>query len=307
MPDQGGALAEQLLLQDGAPRRACGGKAVVLCILLIGVSLSARGPLEELAAQKPGISLAWQKLHLPLATGRHITPLAQATSQVRHFLQPPAPAKRWGPWHPVHEIASSALARGYQHVVRKDVTDSNNFKNGLTIEVEGSPCKIVDFQHVKPGKGAAFVRTKIKNLLTSSTRELTFRAGEKVDVADISNTEVQYTYEDGEEAVFMNMETYDEFRLKKEDSWFKFLKEGMTVRIVEWSGKVIDVRLEGTQSYEVAYTEPADKGNTASGGATKPATLDCGAEIAVPLFINIGEKINVDTATGTYLSRDNTK
>ncbi|GHP07066.1 hypothetical protein PPROV_000580900 [Pycnococcus provasolii] len=180
-------------------------------------------------------------------------------------------------------------------------TSSNDFKNGLTIEIDGAPYKVVEFQHVKPGKGSAFVRSKIKNLLTGNTNEKTFRAGEKVDTADIVRSKRQYTYKDGEDFCFMDMETYDESRLQ-EDEWAKFLKEGMQVEICEWNGKVIDVALPNTVELLVVECDPGLKGDT-SGGGSKPAKVETGATVTVPLFVQIDDVIQVDTRTGDYLGR----
>ena len=155
--------------------------------------------------------------------------------------------------------------------------------------------------HVKPGKGSAFVRSKIKNYITKSTQEMTFRAGEKLATADVEKRKMQYTYMDGDQYVFMDMETYDETRID-DDDFSKFLLEGQTCDVLSWNGKVIGVDLPLTVDLEVTMTDPGIKGNTASGG-DKPATVETGAVVTVPLFIQIGEKIRVDTTTGKYLSR----
>ena len=155
--------------------------------------------------------------------------------------------------------------------------------------------------HVKPGKGSAFVRSKLKNYLTKSTNEKTFRAGEKLQTADVEKRTMQYTYKDGEQFVFMDMETYEETRVD-EDEFAKFIIEGTTCEVLSWNGKIIGVELPLTMELEVAQTDPGIKGNTASGG-DKPATLETGAVVTVPLFIAIGEKIVVDTSSGKYLKR----
>lgn len=179
---------------------------------------------------------------------------------------------------------------------------SNDFRNGVTIEFDGVPYRVVEFQHVKPGKGAAFVRSKLKNCLNGTVMERTFRAGEMVNAAEMSRRDCQFTYADGNSYVFMDLETYEETRLEKDD-WAKYLKEGTNVTLQFHNGKVISV--EPPVFVELLVTEcpPNVKGNTASGGGSKPATLESGAIISVPLFVNAGETIKIDTRTDTYLSR----
>lgn len=161
-----------------------------------------------------------------------------------------------------------------------------------------------EFLHVKPGKGAAFVRSRLKNFITGNTVERTWRAGETVDLASVDKKDSQFTYADGEEYVFMDMTTYEETRVRKDDSWAKYLKEGMDVSVLLWNGKVISVDIPNTVELEIVETDPGVKGNTASGGS-KPATLETGAVIQVPLFIQQGERIKVDTRSDSYLSRAN--
>ncbi|GAB4815016.1 hypothetical protein N2152v2_002062 [Parachlorella kessleri] len=171
----------------------------------------------------------------------------------------------------------------------------------MTIEFDGAPYRVVEFLHVKPGKGAAFVRSKLKNYVTGNTVDRTWRAGETVELANVEKKDTQFTYEDGDE----DMSTYEETRLRKDSStWGKYLKEGMSVALLLWNGKVITVDLPSSVDLEVVETDPGVRGNTASGGS-KPATLETGAVIQVPLFINVGEKIKVDTRTDSYLSRAN--
>ena len=172
---------------------------------------------------------------------------------------------------------------------------------GTNIGVSSAPWKVVEFMHVKPGKGSAFVRSKIKNYITKSTQEMTFRAGEKLQTADVEKRKMQYTYMDGDQFVFMDMETYEETRID-DDDFSKFLLEGQTCDVLAWNGKVIGVDLPQTVDLEGSMTDPGIKGNTASGG-DKPATLETGAVVTVPLFIQIGEKIRVDTISGKCLSR----
>ena len=180
----------------------------------------------------------------------------------------------------------------------------NDFKTGLTIEMDNAPWRVIEFLHVKPGKGAAFVRSKLKNLMTGNTLDKTFRAGEKVDAANLERSIKQFTYMDGEQYVFMDMTSYEETRLDRDDSWANFLKEGMEANVLEWRGKVIGVELPRQISLEVTDTEPGVKGDTKKGGGSKSATLETGATVLVPLFIQSAEKINIDTVTGEYMSRD---
>eukprot|EP00891_Asterochloris_glomerata_P001640 jgi/Astpho2/1640/fgenesh1_pm.00030_%23_4_t len=183
---------------------------------------------------------------------------------------------------------------------------SNDFRPGVTIEMDGAPWRVQEFLHVKPGKGAAFVRSKLKNYLTGNTVEKTFRAGESVESALVERSPTQFTYADGEDYVFMNMETYEETRLRKDDSWAKYMVEGMDVSLLTWNGKVISVDPPPVVELEVVQSDPGAKGNTASGGGSKPATLSSGAEIMVPLFISEGTKVKVDTRTNTYAGRGST-
>ncbi|KAK9841777.1 hypothetical protein WJX81_002305 [Elliptochloris bilobata] len=179
---------------------------------------------------------------------------------------------------------------------------SNDFRPGVCIELVGAPWKVVEFLHVKPGKGAAFVRTKLKNFITGNVVDKTFRGGESVDAATVEKKETQFSYVDGDDFVFMDTTTYDETRLKRDEDWAKYLKEGADVNLLFWKGRVIGVDPPMTVELAVTDTEPNVKGNTVSGG-TKPATLETGATILVPLFISPGEKIKVDTRTNSYLNR----
>ena len=184
------------------------------------------------------------------------------------------------------------------------MVSAGDFKKGLTIEIDGQVWVVVDFQHVKPGKGAAFVRTKLKNLRTGATLERTFRAGERVSRAHIELKEMQYMYSSGDEYFFMDMETYDQIALRADDLGDapKYLLENMTIGIQFYQGEPVGVDLPTTVVLEVVHTEPGFKGDTAQ-GATKPATLQTGITIQVPLFVEQGERIKVDTRTGEYLSR----
>lgn len=180
----------------------------------------------------------------------------------------------------------------------------NDFRTGLTIEVDGEPLSVVEFQHVKPGKGAAFVRSKLKNLRNGNTVEKTFRAGETVARAIVENRETQYLYNSGSEYTFMDTETYDQFNLTvKQLEWEKnFLIENMNVNIVSYQGEIIGINLPNSVELEVTETEPGIKGNTAT-GASKGATMQTGLIVQVPLFINQGDKLLIDTREGKYISR----
>ena len=181
---------------------------------------------------------------------------------------------------------------------------AGDFKNGLTLEIDGNVCQIVEFQHVKPGKGAAFVRTKYRNIITGSVLEKSFRPTEKFPQARIERQDMQYLYSDGELYNFMNMETYDQIALTSDqvgDS-LKFVKENEMVKICSHNGNVFAIEPPLFVELEVTETEPGFAGNTAQ-GATKPATVETGAVVYVPLFIEQGEKLKIDTRTGEYLSR----
>jgi elongation factor P len=182
---------------------------------------------------------------------------------------------------------------------------SNDFRSGVTIVLDGSVWRIIEFLHVKPGKGSAFVRTKLKNAQTGNVIEKTFRAGESVPQANIEKLTMQHTYKDGDQFVFMDVETFEEARLdaKQIGDRVKFLKEEMEVNILFWDGKVLDVELPTSVILEITDTDPGVKGDTATGG-TKPAIVETGAQVMVPLFISIGERIKVDTRDGSYLGRE---
>jgi elongation factor P len=163
----------------------------------------------------------------------------------------------------------------------------------------------VEFLHVKPGKGSAFVRTKLKNVQTGSVVEKTFRAGETVPQATIEKRTMQHTYKEAEQYVFMDMETYEEANLTPAQMGdrVKYLKEGMEVNILFWNDRVLEIELPTSVILEVTETDPGVKGDTATGGS-KPAIVETGAQVMVPLFISIGEKIKVDTRDGSYLGRE---
>lgn len=178
------------------------------------------------------------------------------------------------------------------------------FRKGLRIELDGEPYTILEFQHVKPGKGGAFVRTKLKNLITGYVQDRTFRSGEKVEKPDLEEKRMQYLYREGELYHFMDLESYEQIALNKEqlgDS-ADFLAENISVDALFHRGKAIGIELPIFVELEVAETEPGVRGDTASGG-NKPARTVTGAVVSVPLFVNVGDMIKVDTRTGTYIER----
>ena len=181
---------------------------------------------------------------------------------------------------------------------------AGDFKNGITLEIDGNVCQIVEFQHVKPGKGAAFVRTKYKNIITGSVVEKSFRPTEKFPTARIERVDMQYLYNDGGLYYFMNVETFDQVGLTEEqvgDS-LKFVKENEMVKICSHNGNVFAVEPPLFVELAITETEPGFKGDTAQ-GATKPATVETGAVVYVPLFVEQGDVLKIDTRTGEYLSR----
>ena len=181
---------------------------------------------------------------------------------------------------------------------------AGDFKNGVTLEIEGNVCQIVEFQHVKPGKGAAFVRTKYKNIITGAVLEKSFRPTEKFPQARIDRVDMSYLYNDGDLYNFMNVETYDQIALTADqvgDS-LKFVKENENVKLSSYQGSVFAIEPPLNVELEITETEPGFKGDTAT-GATKPAIVETGAQVMVPLFVESGEKIKIDTRTGDYLSR----
>jgi len=184
------------------------------------------------------------------------------------------------------------------------VISVNDFKTGLTIEVEGDLFTVIDFQHVKPGKGAAFVRSKLKNLRNGNTVERTFRAGENVGRAHIENRAMQYLYAAGDEHTFMDNETYDQIALSQDQlKWeLNFLKENMMIQIMSYQGEILGINLPNSVELKVAETEPGIKGNTAQ-GATKKAKMETGLNVQVPLFINENDVLLIDTSDGKYISR----
>ncbi|WP_138415843.1 elongation factor P [Aquibacillus sediminis] len=180
----------------------------------------------------------------------------------------------------------------------------NDFKTGLTIEVDNEIWQVMDFQHVKPGKGAAFVRSKLRNLRNGNIQEKTFRGGEKVNKAHIENRKMQYLYSSGDAHTFMDNNTFDQLELQTSQIEYelKFLKENMEVSIMTYEGETLGVQLPNNVELEVTETEPGIKGDTASGG-TKPATLETGLTVQVPFFVNEGDVLVINTSDGKYVSR----
>lgn len=181
---------------------------------------------------------------------------------------------------------------------------AGDFRNGATFELDNQIFQVVEFQHVKPGKGAAFVRTRLKNIITGATVERTFNPTDKMPKAHIERKDMQYLYNDGDLFYFMDVETYEQLPISKDTigDLFKFVKENMIVKILSHKGNVFGIEPPTFVELEVTETEPGFKGDTAT-GASKPATLETGAVVKVPLFVNQGDMIRIDTRTGEYLER----
>ena len=181
---------------------------------------------------------------------------------------------------------------------------AGDFRNGITIEYDGNVYQIIEFQHVKPGKGAAFVRAKIRNVIAGSVIERTFNPSEKYPTAFVERKDMEFSYSDEGLYYFMDPESYEMVPVSQADlgDAFKFVKENMTCKILSYKGKVFGVEPPTFVELEITQTDPGFAGNTAT-NATKPATLETGAEIRVPLFINEGDKIRIDTRTGEYMER----
>ncbi len=185
-----------------------------------------------------------------------------------------------------------------------DIVNTNQFKNGMHIELEGLAWRIIEFQHVKPGKGGAFVRTKLKALESGAVVDKTFRAGEKFSRVHTETKNVQYLYEDGSEAHFMDEQTYEQFTLPRADvaEQLAYMQPSTTVQVLAVNGKPSGLQLPASVELAITETEPGVKGDTVS-NVTKPATLETGAIVQVPLFVNAGERIKVDPREGRYISR----
>ncbi len=181
---------------------------------------------------------------------------------------------------------------------------AGDFRNGVTFEMDGQVVSIIEFQHVKPGKGAAFVRTKIRNVITGAVVEKTFNPNDKYPTAYIERKDMEYSYADGDLYYFMDTETWEQLPINKSvlGDNFKFVKENMVCKILSYKGNVFGVEPPNFVELKITATEPGVKGDTAT-NATKPATVETGAEVRVPLFINEGEVIQIDTRTGEYLGR----
>jgi len=186
----------------------------------------------------------------------------------------------------------------------QDVISSNDFRNGVTIEIDGQVFSVIEFQHVKPGKGSAFVRTKLRNVKTGAVVERTFNAGEKMPRAHVERHEMQYLYANGDEYSFMDTETFEQVSLTATElgDALHFLKENMNIALLQFQGTTIGVDLPNSVELEVVETDPGLRGDTATGG-TKPAKLETGYVVRVPLFIENGDKLIIDTRSGEYLSR----
>ena len=181
---------------------------------------------------------------------------------------------------------------------------AGDFRNGITFEMDGQVVQVIEFQHVKPGKGAAFVRTKYKNVITGAVVETSFNPTAKFPTAFVERKDMQYSYNDGELYYFMDMETYDQVPISKDvvGNALDFVKEEEIVKVLSYKGNVFGIEPPFFVELIVTETEPGVKGNTAT-NATKPAVVETGAEIRVPLFINEGDKIRIDTRTGEYMER----
>ena len=181
---------------------------------------------------------------------------------------------------------------------------AGDIRNGVTIEVDGKVCQVIDFMHVKPGKGAAFVRVKMKNIIDGGVVETTFRPTETFEQAHIERKKMQYLYNDGEFYNYMDNETFEQFMISAEDAAdsMKFVKENDNVKMVSYKGNIFAIEPPMFAELEVTETEPGVKGDTAT-NVTKPATVETGAQVAVPIFVNQGDKIQIDTRTGEYLKR----
>ena len=181
---------------------------------------------------------------------------------------------------------------------------AGEFRNGMTLEIDGKVCQVVEFQHVKPGKGAAFVRTKLRDIINGGVTETTFRPTDRYPQAHIEKSDMQYLYSDGDMFHFMNVEDYEQIALNSEEvgDALKFVKENDMVKMLSYQGKVFSVEPPMFAELEITETEPGFKGDTAT-GASKPATVETGAMVMVPLFVERGDKIQIDTRSGEYLKR----
>ena len=182
---------------------------------------------------------------------------------------------------------------------------TTDFRKGLKIEIDGTPFEIIEFQHFKPGKGGAMVRTKLRNILNGRVLDNTFRSGEKVERPNLESRDMQFLYHEGEQLVFMDMTTYDQMHMDAEatDGKANYRKDGQECRVLLYNEKPLDIEIPASLVLEVTETEPGAKGDTVS-NVTKPATLETGVVIQVPIFVNIGDRVKVDTRTNGYLGRE---
>ena len=182
---------------------------------------------------------------------------------------------------------------------------TTDFRKGLKIEIDGTPFEIIEFQHFKPGKGGAMVRTKLRNILNGRVLDNTFRSGEKVERPNLESRDMQFLYHEGEQLVFMDMTTYDQMHMDAEatDGKANYLKDGQECRVLLYNEKPLDIEIPASLVLEVTETEPGAKGDTVS-NVTKPATLETGVVIQVPIFVNIGDRVKVDTSTNGYIGRE---
>ena len=182
---------------------------------------------------------------------------------------------------------------------------TTDFRKGLKIEIDGIPYEIIEFQHFKPGKGGAMVRTKLRNILNGRVVDNTFRSGEKVDRPNLESRDMQFLYHEGENLVFMDMTTYEQIHMSEEitDGKSAFLKDGQECRVLLYNDRPLDIEIPASLVLEVIDTEPGAKGDTVS-NVTKPATLETGVVIQVPIFVNTGDRVKVDTRTKDYIGRE---
>ena len=182
---------------------------------------------------------------------------------------------------------------------------TTDFRKGLKIEIDGTPFEIIEFQHFKPGKGGAMVRTKLRNILNGRVLDNTFRSGEKVERPNLESRDMQFLYHEGEQLVFMDMTTYDQMHMDAEatDGKANYLKDGQECRVLRYNEKPLDIEIPASLGLEGTETLPGAKGDTVS-DVTKPATLETGVVIQVPIFVNIGDRVKVDTRTNGYLGRE---
>lgn len=196
-------------------------------------------------------------------------------------------------------ISSYAIACG------ASMYSTTDFRKGLKIEVDGTPYEIVEFQHFKPGKGGAMVRSKLRNILTGRIQDITFRSGDKVERPDLETRDMQFLYREGKDLIFMDLTTYEQLNMQAEHTGGKdgFLKDGQQCKVLLYQGKPLDIDIPASLVLEVVETEPGAKGDTVS-NVTKPATLETGLIVQVPIFVNTGDKIKVDTRSREYLGRE---